>query len=54
MTMLLLYAVLVLSVVVLVGVTVAVFVRVRKKIGALPIEEPAEQSIVEVSREPQP
>jgi hypothetical protein len=40
MMMILLFAVLVVSVIAVVGVAVATYVRVRKKVDAIPMEEP--------------
>jgi hypothetical protein len=49
--MILLYAVLVLSVVAVVGVAVATYVRVRRKVDAIPIEEPTNADPVEASQD---
>jgi hypothetical protein len=49
--MILLYAVLVLSVVAVVGVAVATYVRIRRKVDAVPIEEPATADAVEISQD---
>jgi hypothetical protein len=50
MIMLFLYAALVLSVAILVGVAVATVLRIRKKINALPVDE-APRPSVEIARE---
>jgi hypothetical protein len=47
--MILLYAVLVISVVAVVGVAIATYVRIRKKVDAIPVEEPGKPEAAEIS-----
>jgi hypothetical protein len=51
MMMILLFAVLVLSVAAVVGVAIATYLRVRRKVDAIPMEEPTKPEILNGSQE---
>jgi hypothetical protein len=51
MMMILLFAVLVLSVAAVVGVAIATYLRVRRKVDAVPMEEPVKPEMLNGSQE---